>query len=204
MARPGASRSLAEDTAANGTALLIIDMISTWDFPDAEKLLPGAWRITAAIARLKRRCAAAGIPVIYANDNRGRWRSDFAAQVRQSIECGGRGAAITQALMPGDGDYFVLKPSQSAFFATPLALLLRHLEAERIVLAGVASDQCILSTAVGARMQSLEVLVPRDCVATQGAARHRAVLRQFEQVHRLATTESPHVQLYAAKKRRRR
>lgn len=204
MPRAGASRSLTEDTAANGTALLIIDMISTWDFPDAEKLLPGAWRITGAIARLKQRCAAAGIPVIYANDNRGRWRSDFASQVRQSIEYGGRGAAITQALMPGDGDYFVLKPSQSAFFATPLGLLLRHLEADRIVLAGVASDQCILSTAVGARMQSLEVLVPRDCVATQGAARNRAVLRQFEEVHRVPTIESPHVQLSAAKKRRRR
>lgn len=194
--------SLVEETTATGTALLVIDMISSWDFPDAEKLLPGAYGITAAIARLKRRCQDAGVPVIYANDNRGRWRSDFASQVRRSVEAGGRGAKITQALMPGEEDYFVLKPSQSAFFATPLDLLLRHLKAHRVILSGVSSDQCILSTAVGARMQSLEVVVPRDCVATQGAARNRTALRQFEEVHQLSTTDSAHVQLSRNRSRR--
>ena len=193
--RARASTSLAPETAPGGTVLLIIDMISCWDFPDAHKLLPGAHAITPAIARLKKRCRACGVPVIYANDNRGRWRSDFASQVRQSIDAGGPSAAITQALMPEQDDYFVLKPAQSAFFATPLHLLLQHLEATRLLITGVASDQCVLTTAIGARMHALDVVVPADCAATQGAARHRAVLQQFEKVHQLPTTHSARIRL---------
>jgi nicotinamidase-related amidase len=186
---------IAPDTAAGGTALLVIDMISCWDFPDAHKLLPGARRIAPFIAALQARCRRAGVPVIYANDNRGRWRSDFRALVDLSLECGGPAAAITQTLEPERDDYFVLKPSQSAFFGTPLELLLRHLEVRRIAIAGVASDQCVLSTALGARMRSLEVVVPRDCVATQSNPRNRAVLQQLEEVHRVPTTAASRIRL---------
>jgi len=190
-----ASTSLTTGRANGATVLLITDMISAWDFPDAEKLVPGARSIAPAIARLKKRCDHAGIPVIYANDNRGRWRSDFALQVRASIEAGEPGTSITQALIPTDNDYFILKPSQSAFLATPLDLLLRHLKAERVLITGVASDQCILATALGARMKSFEVVIPKDCVATQGVARNRAVLKQFEEVHRIPTTASSQIRL---------
>lgn len=190
-----ASTALAPDRAAGGTALLIMDMISCWDFPDAEKLLPGALRITPRIAALKSRCCRAGVPVIYANDNRGRWRSDFPALIHLSIECGGDAAAITQTLIPDPDDYFVLKPKHSAFFATPLDLLLQYLKASRIVITGVASDQCVLSTAAEARMRDLDVVVPRDCVASQSGQRNTVVLRQFEEVHRLPTTPGARLHL---------
>lgn len=186
---------IAPDTAAGGTALLVIYIISCWDFPDADKLLPNAWRITRPIAALKARCRRAGAPVIYANDNRGRWRSDFPALVDLSLECGGTGGAITQALQPARDDYFVLKPSQSALFGTPLELLLGHLEVRRIAVAGVASDQCVLSTVLEARMRSLEVVVPSDCVATQSSARNRTVLRQFEAVHGVSVTAGSRIRL---------
>lgn len=186
---------IAPDTAVGGTALVVVDMISCWDFPDAGKLLPGARRIARHIAALKARCRRAGVPVIYANDNRGRWRSDFPALVALSLECEGPAASITQALEPSRDDYFVLKPSQSAFFGTPLELLLHHLEARRILVAGVASDQCVLSTVLEARMRSLEVVVPRDAVATQSEARNRAVLRQLEEVHRVPTTPASRIRL---------
>ena len=68
---------LADAPAGHGTALLIIDMISTWDFPDADKLAPRAAAIAPRIGALKLRCARAGMPAIYVNDNRERWRSEF-------------------------------------------------------------------------------------------------------------------------------
>lgn len=188
---------LAPECATQGIALLIIDMISPWDFPDARKLLPGARGIAKAISALKRRCHEAGAPVVYANDNRGRWRSNFPEVVQCSLDAGGPAAEITRALMPGPDDYFVLKPSQSAFFGTPLELLLRHLQARCIVVAGVASDQCVLSTALDARMRSLDVIVPRDCVASQTLARSRAVLQQFEKVHVLPTPPAARIHLKA-------
>jgi nicotinamidase-related amidase len=191
---------IAPEAAADGTALLLVDMISCWDFPDADRLLPGALAIAPRLAALKARCRDAGVPVIYANDNRGRWRSDFRTLVEQSLEGGGDAAAITRALLPGPEDYFVLKPSQSAFFATPLELLLQHLEARRIVIAGVASDQCVLASAMDAGMRSLEAVIPSDCVATQDEARHQAVLRQFEEVHRLQVVPAAQLRLPPAQR----
>jgi nicotinamidase-related amidase len=173
---PDPSLSTAEPSAS-ATALLIIDMISDWAFPDAERLLPRAERIAPAIAALKRRCREAGVPVIYANDNRGRWRSDFRQVVEWSLQ--GPGAGITRALMPDDHDYFVLKPKHSAFFGTPLDLLLRNLEVDRLVLTGVATDQCIVTTAVDARMRDYDVEAPSDCTATQSDERDARMLVHF-------------------------
>jgi nicotinamidase-related amidase len=186
---------LASGNAAGRTALLIIDMINCWDFPDAKKLLPRAASIAPCIAALKARCRNAGVPVIYANDNRGRWRSDFPSLVKLSLGQGGTGATITSALQPDADDYFVLKPKHSAFFGTPLELLLRHLKAHRLILTGVASDQCVLATALEAVMRDLEVVVPRDCVASQSMRRNDTVLRQLEKFQKLPTTASSRIRL---------
>ncbi|MFS2047347.1 isochorismatase family cysteine hydrolase [Variovorax sp. Varisp41] len=186
---------LAPERAAGQTALLIIDMINCWDFPDAEKLLPCAASIAPRIAALKARCRRSGVPVIYANDNRGRWRSDFPALAQEALRQGGPGAEIASALKPDADDYFVLKPKQSAFFGTPLELLLQHLKASRLILTGVASDQCVLVTATEAGMRDLAVVVPRDCVASQSTARNALVLRQIEEFQKLPTTPSTRLRL---------
>jgi len=188
---------LAPVPAAGRTALLIIDMISCWDFPDAEKLLPGAHAIAGRIKALKARCTRAGVPTIYVNDNRGRWRSDFPKLVEMSLSAGGAGAEITSALLPEEDDYFVLKPKQSAFFATPLELLLAYLKASRLIVTGVASDQCIVATVADAGMRDLEAVVPRDCVASQSRARNERFLRQAEEALRVSTTPGPRIRLPA-------
>jgi nicotinamidase-related amidase len=191
----GSANGLAVEAANGATGLLIVDMISCWDFPDADKLMPAAAAVAPRIAALKRRCAQGGVPVIYANDNRGRWRSDFGALVELSVACGGTGAEITSALMPGDEDYFVLKPQQSAFVATPLEQLLEVLGVQRLLVTGVASDQCVLSTATDARMRGLEVVLPPDCTATQTARRQAMLLEQCGPVFGIATTPGSRIRL---------
>jgi len=191
------ARALAADGDANESALLIVDMISRWDFPDAEPLLRHAVPIAPRIAALKRRCLASGVPVIYANDNRGHWRSDFRHVVRTALDQPGRGADIARQLEPSEEDYFVLKPRHSAFFATPLEILLDVLGTRRLIVAGVSSDQCVLHTAADARMRNLEVVVPRDCVATQSPARHRRALAHFEEVLAVKTSPGRSIRLHA-------
>jgi len=167
---------LTEHDGTHETALIVLDMISCWNFPDAGSLRRQAGRVAPTIAHLKERCLAAGVPVIYANDNSGQWRSDFKFVVNQSLEAGGPGADITRQLEPGPEDYFVLKPKHSAFFATPLEILLDHLRTKRLIIVGVAGDQCVLNTATDARMRDFEVVVPCDCIASLTAARNaRAV-----------------------------
>jgi nicotinamidase-related amidase len=192
---------IVERPARHSHALVILDMISCWAFPDAGPLLRQASRIAPAIAALKRRCAEARIPVIYANDNSGQWRSDFRAVVREALESPGAGARITQQLEPGEADYFVLKPKHSAFFATPFELLLDHLRTQRLLVTGVASDQCVLNTVSDARMRDFEVVVPADCIATQSVARNRRALQYFEDVLGVKTTSGPALRLAAGRSR---
>jgi nicotinamidase-related amidase len=187
--------SLADEHAAGGTALLIVDMISDWQFPDADKLLPAALAVAPPIAALKARCRAVGVPTIYANDNRGLWRSDLRDVVERSLAVDGDGAHITRALKPERDDYFVLKPKHSAFFLTPLELLLQHLKARRLILTGVASDQCIATTAVDGRMRDYEVIAPRDCIGTQTPERDARMLAHFDEALRVPTPASADLEL---------
>jgi len=188
MTRPAAPTppdSLSSERAAHGTALLIIDMISCWDFPDADALLRGAVAIAAPIAQLKSRCTAAGVPTIYCNDNRGRWRSDFRSLFDSALACGGEGGEIARRLAPGPKDYFVLKPMQSSFFETPLASLLKYLDVHRLILTGISSDQCVMASAMEAGLRGLDVVVPQEAVASQTPERNAAALRQFKETHKL-------------------
>lgn len=181
--------------AVDGTALVVIDMISCWDFVDGARLARQAQAIVSNIRRLKRRCKRDGAVVIYANDNRGRWRSDFRRLVHESVAAGAPAEPITRALAPDEDDYFVLKPQHSAFYATPLELLLDHLKARRLLLAGVTAEQCVLASAADARMRNYEVIVPRDCIAGLTPRRWLRALEHLEQVLGLSTTPSSRLRL---------
>jgi nicotinamidase-related amidase len=190
---------LAAEQARGGMALLVIDMISAWDFPDAAKLAAGAVAIAPRIAALKRRCVDAGVPAIYVNDNHGYWRSDFREVVQRSIDKGGAtGRSIAEALAPRPEDYSVLKPKHSAFFATPLDLLLRHLGVKCLVVTGVATDQCIVMSASDAHMRDYDVVVPQDCVAAQTDDRNRRALDYLREAQKTKTTVSTRIRLPAA------
>jgi nicotinamidase-related amidase len=190
---------LAAEEARDGKALLIIDMISAWDFPKAGELASGAAAIAPRIAALKRRCEVAGVPAIYVNDNHGYWRSDFRQLVMLSTQKeNGHGRRIAEALHPAPEDYSVLKPKHSAFFATPLDLLLRHLRVKSLILTGVATDQCVVMSATDARMRDYEVLVPEDCVAAQTEERNRRGLDYLREAQRIKTTLSGRIRLPAA------
>lgn len=171
------------------TALLLIDVINDLDFEGAENLLAQANPMALALANLKRRAKANGIPVIYANDNFGRWRSDFPKLVDHCLQPEGRGREIVAQLRPDDDDYFVLKPKHSAFFQTNLEILLDYLGARHLILTGMAGDICVLFSANDAYMRDFRLRVPADCIACEargttvdaaGAeSRHRSVRRNL-------------------------
>src|SRR5690606_3035494 len=147
------------------TALLILDLISDFEFEDGRKLLSAAQRIVGNIAKLSARARAVGVPVVYVNDNRGRWRSDRSELIARCSRPGALGRALVQRLAPEAQDYFIFKPKHSGFFATPLAALLEHLGTRTLVLTGVTTEQCVLFTAIDAYVRDYEIVVPRHCVA---------------------------------------
>ena len=176
-------------------ALLIIDMINDLEFPDGEALLKPAIAAAENIVRLARKAREAGIPVIYANDNFGRWRSDFREVIRHCLEDGVRGEPLARLLQPEKDDYFVLKPKHSAFFATTLDTLLQYLGVRRLVLTGITSDICVMFSANDAYLRDLSAYVPSDCVAAVMPDENAHALRYMERVLKADTTPSTRLDL---------
>ncbi len=176
-------------------ALLVIDMINAFDFDGAEAMLPRARAAAQAIAALKRRARAAGVPVLYVNDNFGRWRSDFRSILGHVLKDGCRGKPIAELLRPESDDYFVLKPKHSGFQFTTLDVLLAHLGARTLILTGVAGNFCVLFTAHDAYMRDYRLIVPRDCIASQSEADDRYALEHMARVTKADTHASSELDL---------
>lgn len=162
--------------------LIMLDVINDLDFPEAEQLLRYALPMARQLKELRRRAVAAGLPVVYVNDNYGKWRSDFRAMIDHCIDDRTRGREIVELLRPTEDDYFVLKPKHSGFFSTTLEVLLAHLEARVLVIAGMAGNICVLFTANDAYMRDYKIVVPSDCVASNCVEDNEYALRQIEQV----------------------
>jgi nicotinamidase-related amidase len=163
-------------------ALLLIDVINDLEFPEGDQLLRHALPMARQIAALKERAKRAGVPAIYVNDNFGRWRSDFNAQIEHCLKDGVRGQPVVELLRPNEEDYFILKPKHSGFFSTTLDTLLGYLEVRTLILAGLAANICVLFTANDAYMRDFNLLVPSDCVASNTEDENRYALEQMRVV----------------------
>ena len=160
-------------------ALLLIDVINDLEFEGGDRLLPQALVMARHLADLAARARRAGVPVIYANDNFGRWRSDFGALLARVLGEDVRGRPIAERLRPGPDDYVVLKPKHSAFFSTTLDLLLRYLKTRTLVLGGLTGDRCVLFTASDAYLRDFELVVPGDGVVSIDRVANRRALAQM-------------------------
>jgi nicotinamidase-related amidase len=159
-------------------ALLLIDVLTTFQFPDGDAILQGALTMRDALVKLKARAREAGIPVLYVNDNFGDWRSEKEVLMGRCLEA--KGAAFVRPLLPDSNDYFVLKPLHSAFYMTPLEVLLTHLQVETLILTGLTSNSCITVTAHDANMRGFDIYIPPDCSCARNAEEHKQALAQLE------------------------
>ena len=180
--------------------LLILDLISTFDFIDGDRLYRNARRLGPRIAALKKRAKAAGIPTIYVNDSFGRWRSDRAQVVSRCLSENSKARALVQEIAPEPDDYFILKPKHSGFFATPLHPLLENIGARTLILTGVTSHQCVLFTATDAYVREYDLIIPRDCITAMRPQQTRTALDIFRTA--LKADVAPSTQLKLPRRRR--
>ena len=185
-------------------ALVLIDVINDLDFPEAAQLLRFARPMARRILRLKQRAKKAGVPVIYVNDNFGRWRSDFRRQVVHCLREESRGHEIVSLLQPEEDDYFVLKPKHSGFFSTTLDTLLRYLGSRKLILTGIAGNFCVLFTANDAYMRDYELIIPSDCAASNTAEENRQALALMRKFLKADTRASTKIRFPRARAKKRR
>lgn len=160
-------------------ALVMVDVINHFEFPDASKLLKHSLAIAPNLARLKKRARSAGVATIYVNDNFGQWRSDTPSLLTYCLRPAAPGREFVQAIAPDDEDYLVFKPMHSAFYQTPLDTLLRYLNTSSIILAGLATNSCIVCTAHDAKMRDFTISVPSDCCAARTVREHIQALEHI-------------------------
>jgi nicotinamidase-related amidase len=177
------------------TAVLIVDVINPFDFDGGRALATRARPVARAIARLRDRARRAGVPIIYVNDNLGRWRSDIHALVRHCTRDGMPGAEVVRLLTPGPADFVILKSTLSGFYQTPLEALLRAGGVRTVVVTGLTSDNCVLFTAADAYMRDFRVVVPSDCVTAKRARDHREALARMAALFEASTPASSALRL---------
>lgn len=164
-----------QDTSA---ALLLIDVINTMDFEDAELLARYTEETADNIKSLKEQAKSKGMPVIYVNDNYGLWQSDFKKVINYAAEANGQ--HLVDRLEPEDDDYTVVKPKHSGFFSTPLSTLLKYLNVNTLILTGFAGNICVLFTANDAYMREYDLYIPSDCCASNVKEDNDYALRLME------------------------
>ena len=157
-------------------ALLIVDVINAMEFEGGDRLFQNALPMAERLTTLAERARRADVPVIYVNDNFGRWRSDFRALLEHCVTAETRGSPIARLLKPEKSDYFVLKPKHSGFFSTTLDTLLEYLHAKTVIIAGLTTDLCVLFTASDAHMRDINIVIPSDCCAAETSESHERAL----------------------------
>lgn len=168
-------------------ALLLIDFMNPLDFAGSETMRASAVRAARRAAMLKRQAAARKVPRIYVNDNFGEWTSSFEGVVERVARSNPAAASLVEHLGPEPGDISILKPRHSGFYGTPLEFLLEELGVERLVITGLATDNCVFATAQDAYVRKFEVWIPADCVAATAGADEAGVLRHMRRTLKART-----------------
>ena len=162
------------------TAVIVIDMLNSYEHEDAEKLTPSVADIveplSGVISAARKRD---DVDLIYVNDNYGDFTASQEDLVHRALE--GERPDLVKPIVPEKGEIFLQKVRHSAFYATSLAYLLRTLEPTRLILTGQVTEQCILYTALDAYIRHFQMVVPPDGVAHIDADLGKAALRMMEE-----------------------
>jgi nicotinamidase-related amidase len=98
---------------------------------------------------------------------------------------------IVDELAPLDDELVIDKNSSSPFNGTGIDQLLRNLKVETLVVAGMATDMCVETTARDAGDRGYNVIVVEDAVATFIEEHHYAALSAMARVYtQVWTTDS--------------
>jgi nicotinamidase-related amidase len=171
-----------KELAPSRDVLLLVDFINPMNFDGAKALDGAAVSAARAAAKLRRKLGREGCQTIYANDNYGVWHSDFSRLWHTCSRATGAPAAMALALRPRKRDFTILKPRHSAFFSTPLDLVLRQLKCKRVVLTGLTADNCVLFSAMDAYVRGYSLWIPADCTAAQSEAAKDQALAHMARV----------------------
>jgi nicotinamidase-related amidase len=171
------------------SALILVDIQNEVFHPDGKlagdfpaKAVPMLDAVRAVVARAH----AAGVPVIWLRlaFRPGHFDAvrDSMSRTRGTFVDGTFGAGLLDGLGRAETDIVVTKKRPSGFFDTDLAIVLRGLGVDRVVVAGASTNWAVESTVRDAHSHDLEVVVVRQAVITPFEDLHESSLRSMGSV----------------------
>ncbi len=156
-----------DDVQSGSTALLVIDMQKA--FFEDEVLAAVQQPLVVACNSLISTARAGGAPILVARTEHRRdgstWTLSMLDDAQGFIFEGTRQAEFVEGLAV-EGLETVTKTRDSAFFGTDLARRLRELGVERLILAGVATHNCVAHTGADAFANDFRVSYVSDAIGS--------------------------------------
>ena len=148
------------------TAVLVVDMQKDFCYEDGALFVGDAVRrIIPNIKALLEDARRKGLPLIFTQDWHSPEDDEFAVWGRHCVEYT-RGAELIDELAEvGERAFVVRKTRYTAFFETELEAHLRKKGIKKLIIVGVATNICVLHTAIDASLRGFEIIIPEDCVA---------------------------------------
>lgn len=147
-----------------GDAVIAIDLQRRYTGGVGPLAVPDGPSLVERMSAFARSARDRGVPVIWVTREARAGRS-LGPATRAAFDPAlfeGEAAALDDRVGAEPSDVFVVKPRQSAFYATDLEVVLRTYGVRRVVLTGVTTNICVQATAQDARARDLEVVVVAD------------------------------------------
>ncbi len=171
------------------TALIVIDMLNSYDHEDAEPLMESVRETVQPLRELIEQARRAGLLIVYVNDNHGDWAAGRMKLTERALA--GRAPELIEPIAPPPDVPFIIKARHSVFYQTQLEYLLRHEEGiDRLLLTGQVTEQCILYSALDAYVRHFQCVVPRPAVAHIHPDLAEAAIRMMEENMRADIADS--------------
>ena len=145
-------------------ALIIIDMVKDYFVEDKSyPITPLAWEIIPSINLAIAQFRKKGYPIIFSTDA---FKEDdfiFTSRMHPHAIAGSEGAEVVDELNMQKEDLWLPKPRFSAFFDTGLAKTLKEQQITLLAVAGIATNFCVLTTAMDALCHNFKAVILEDC-----------------------------------------
>jgi len=161
-------------------AVIIIDMLEdTFSGKHGSALVSFAKGIVPNINRLTGIARDRDMPVIFSMDSFLPGDFIFKGKMKEHSIRGTKGADLYHGLSHTDKDFYSPKRRFSAFFKTDIDQTLRLHGVDTVVLAGINSHWCVLSSALDALSHDFRAYILEDCCASYSKEIHEATMNIY-------------------------
>lgn len=161
-------------------AIIVVDMLKD-TFREGSRLpitLEGR-KIIPNLQRLLKESREKRFPIVFACDSFLKEDFLFKGKTKFYSLQGTEGAEVIDELKPKPTDVVLSKRRFSAFFKTDLNHRLADLGIDTIVVTGLTTEVCVLTTALDGFCHDFYVILLEDCSASRDPEIHRACLSSY-------------------------